>query len=42
MTHRAAHTSYLMPATAGMTSWFVAEPRNSVDAALINGQPRGH
>jgi hypothetical protein len=42
MTHRAAHTLYPMPATAGLTAWFVAEPRKSVDSALINGQPSGH
>ena len=42
MTHRAAQTTYLMPVTAGLTAWFAAEPRKSVDSALINGQPSGH
>jgi hypothetical protein len=42
MTYRAATTMYLMPAAAGLTSWFVAEPRHSVDTALINGQPSGY
>jgi hypothetical protein len=36
-----AHPTFLMPADAGITSWFEATVR-SVDAALINGQPRGH